>query len=610
MKKAFFLLLVLVLLLPPQAQAAPVWQDHFDSDLFHWREMVNAQLHAPHLPCQSAGVLRSEWLSVEGKALLSLQSAEPCFVAMRLQDYLSLPEDGYSASFLFSFAGPLTQRSWIILGADTDNFLALHWEDGKIYPEKKVAGKNYWFGHERVVPLTENETHFVTLEYWKTQKRLRLFVNHQFVSEFRENDQDPQLSSGTPGLGVRQDRPRQSSLTWYDEFSLRSLETKRILPLLSLQQTDPKWKTEEYDSAQFWSPNEYGIESWGCALVSATMVLRFHGIKLFADGREITPSTLNTWLNAQSDGYIGQGHINWRALTRLTELSSASNGQRKLEFSRHQPSEEEKLSWLKQQLSLELPVILEQPGHFVVAHGFDQTTQEIFISDPYFQKTRLSEYANSYLSARLFRPSYTDLSSIIFVAPPETELLFRDGDEAEIQIPSWTDTSLRSPVSGKQAGRALRIYELVKPDDRILTVTALKNSHLSDVVQIFAYTKAGSVTKTDWILHDENSETSLAVIYEKQGVTEFFQPESDPKIRQEQLDHWLETEQIHSPFLGEFIQEQQSSLLEAQLGSSAQAQQRLSRLLLLRSLELGWVSPWVIEQILRIFQSIVSSRFP
>jgi hypothetical protein len=608
-KRLLFLLILFVSVVTP-AHAVNEWFDTFDADLMRWQELANFQLHDPEQPCNSSNELRTAWSSMQGKAMLTLEDAEPCFAAVRIQDAFWEPRDYYSVSFLFSFQGKYTQRSWIVRAIDQNNFLALHWENGKVYPEKRLGGQLYGFGHPREVPLAEEEVHFVHLQYFSSQKRLRLFVNHKFISEFYENDIDPQLTSGTPGFGVRHDRPRQYSRTWYDDFTIEPIPTKMILPVFSLFQSDLRWNSAIYDKADFWSPQDSSIENWGCALVSATMVLRFHGIQSMPDGQEVTPLTVNEWLMAQPDGYLGQGHLNWRALTRLSWQVAQTSGGKKLEFSRHEPLPQEKLGWLREQLQLGLPVILEQPGHFVVATGYDTKSSDIYISDPYYYRTTLSDYGNTYLSARLFTPSYTDLSTLTLYAPPNVHLTFRNEYADKIYPRIWFERPLKNEVLGTEIGRGFLIYEFEQPEDFILTVTASQNEVASEAVHILAYTQDGSVTENTWLLTGETDETSLAILYHKQSETEIFTPDAGPLIEQRQLERWLNKNEIHSPFLIEYILEWQNRLLELRSQPHIHANQRLITLLLTTTVKLHWLEPWVAEQILRIFQSIVDSSLP
>src|SRR5688572_30899130 len=47
---------------------------------------------------------------------------------------------------------------------------------------------------------------------------------------------------------------------------------------------------------------------------------------------ELSPASLNDWLNAQPDGYLGEGAINWLAVSRLTQQMAKTLRTPKLEY--------------------------------------------------------------------------------------------------------------------------------------------------------------------------------------------------------------------------------------------------------------------------------------
>lgn len=77
-----------------------------------------------------------------------------------------------------------------------------------------------------------------------------------------------------------------------------------------LKQTSEPWQGLEYDSASIWNPSNTSINTWGCALTSAAMVLQYYNYTKLPDGTALDPGTLNTWLKNQPDGYVGNGLVN------------------------------------------------------------------------------------------------------------------------------------------------------------------------------------------------------------------------------------------------------------------------------------------------------------
>lgn len=199
---------------------------------------------------------------------------------------------------------------------------------------------------------------------------------------------------------------------YLDKIKVADLDLSNF-PYLS--QLSAPWGTEIYDSADVWSSDGNTIARWGCALTSTSMVLQKHEIKM-PDGNPITPLNLNNWLKSQPDGYVGGGLLNWLAITRLAKLSRDSNqAPHTLEFSR----ESYQASNVSAFLTEDKPVILSEPGHFVVAK--EDAGSEWKLADP-ANETRNLASKTGFTNAYYFTPSNTDLSYMLFVTDPAVEL--------------------------------------------------------------------------------------------------------------------------------------------------------------------------------------------
>lgn len=174
-----------------------------------------------------------------------------------------------------------------------------------------------------------------------------------------------------------------------------------------IKQSVLPWRDDIYDHASSWSTTPT-IERYGCALTSAAMTLQYYN-------HSTNPDTLNNWLLSQSDGYLGNGLVNWLAISRYSRLHEDPDSPA-LEYRRLPASNET----LKNELLAGRPGILKLPGHFVVGKGIDQ--DDILINDPGRNKTKLSEYGGSYLALNQFIPSHTDLSYILFTIDPQYNL--------------------------------------------------------------------------------------------------------------------------------------------------------------------------------------------
>lgn len=200
--------------------------------------------------------------------------------------------------------------------------------------------------------------------------------------------------------------------------------------ITAFSQRDPNWKEETYDSANLWSSSNPTIESWGCALTSASTVLDYYGIHELPGGVPNNPKNLNDWLNNESDGYIRKGAINWNAISRVSKLLSSPDGTPALEYA-YKGNDSQ---YLHERLSASQPVILEEPGHFITAYRYDEGTNTTDIVDPYWTtgtgaKTTLASYADTFKSMRTFSPSHTNLGYLMGISDSEInmKLLMKNG---------------------------------------------------------------------------------------------------------------------------------------------------------------------------------------
>ena len=76
-------------------------------------------------------------------------------------------------------------------------------------------------------------------------------------------------------------------------------------------QQDPTWGGEIYDRADSIGPFFCGttIAGCGCAITSAAMLLKYHGVNNAPNGQDTTPETLNNWLK-ENNGYAF-GALKW-----------------------------------------------------------------------------------------------------------------------------------------------------------------------------------------------------------------------------------------------------------------------------------------------------------
>ena len=262
-----------------------------------------------------------------------------------------------------------------------------------------------------------------------------------------------------------------------------------------VKQTANPWQSQVYDSANSWAPNSPTINSWGCALTSAAMVFQYNGIQKMPNGADLNPGTMNAWLKSQPDGYLRNGLVNWLALQRLSQLI-------KLAFNNpNYTADALEWKWLSSNTNTQvlsdlqnnLPDILSEPGHFIVSTGTQGSTYTI--NDPYYPKTLLTDYGDTFNYGGQFKPSHTDLSYVMLVGDSTVNFSASDGngnpigqqiDESPIQNPS--DLSQTS-------GEDLHVFYIPQPQDGNYTVQISGNSNQNVSISRYVYDEHGNVSE-------------------------------------------------------------------------------------------------------------------
>lgn len=179
-----------------------------------------------------------------------------------------------------------------------------------------------------------------------------------------------------------------------------------------LKQTNPSWKTHEYDTAHLWSPTDQSIGSWGCALTSATMVLQYYGVNKLPDGTALNPDSLNTWLknhHGYDDG-VNSGYLLPQAISQLSYLAKNINNITAFDGLEAQIIQTSDINQVRTDLQNNQPDILgvNNDSHYVVATGASDNT--LAINDPYYPRTTLADgYNNTFHDITHYSPSHTDV---------------------------------------------------------------------------------------------------------------------------------------------------------------------------------------------------------
>lgn len=315
---------------------------------------------------------------------------------------------------------------------------------------------------------------------------ISLYIDQVLVSE----DQDWSFNQNYGKIGLKAGTGASyPTVLAYDNIQVTSLDQIE-LGVSGLKQTEPEWQDEIYDSAEKWS-DQPTIHRWGCALVSLTMILQYHGISFLPDGTSVTPATLNAWLRQQPDGYLGQGIVNWAAAMRLTRLISEQFQTPKLEY---KVVKDTTLTTAIAEITNHKPVILQLDGHFLVADGVTRDQEDVFIKDPAYGYDRFSQHQAELLSTRTFQPSHTDLSYFVIAHSANMNVTLTDEQgHTPSALQSLTET-LTDPVDGSQQRTTLEEKIMAQPSAGTYLLTISQSQLGPFNFQFFVYDAAGTVT--------------------------------------------------------------------------------------------------------------------
>ncbi|MCL5432978.1 MAG: C39 family peptidase [Patescibacteria group bacterium] len=270
---------------------------------------------------------------------------------------------------------------------------------------------------------------------------------------------------------------------------IKSSEIDLNVPLI--KQTSDPWQSQIYDSANRWSPLSPTIRDWGCAMTSAVMILKYYGINKLPDNTDINPGSLNTWLNNQPDGYVGDGLTNWIAISRLSKLAKTHNPDFKygaLEFSKIWGDDKNQLT---NDIKNNQPDILEVPGHFIVGKGIKENTFNI--NDPYYDRLTLEDYSNTFLTLNRYIPSDSDLSYIMLTSEGSLKISFKDSSNNPLGVQFTQQPLVNDSDNSKTSGKPLEILYVQKPDGGDYQVYLTAENLKIYELKIYLYDQEGNV---------------------------------------------------------------------------------------------------------------------
>lgn len=456
-------------------------------ELSSWQILENSIFDNPSSECLERDGPSMWEERTDGIGILIEQSL-PCQTVITPKDTKYFGLRRFSLVFTMQIDDAGHDHNILILWKDRNNFSDFHLIGQNIEYEKIVNGKPVYSVSTRL-QLGPRSTHVYRVEHDESTGITKLWRDDVAIFTVIEPENTPELPDAWVGFRASVGEQRTSDVT-FSHFNVENLGKTYTTTTSLIKQNDSRWGHLEYDTATLWSNDKPTIARWGCALTSAIMVLRSYGITQLPDGSPLLPDTVNTWLLAQTDGYFGEGHLNWRALTRLVLEIHKIYSTTKLEFSYELP--ENKLSWLKETLALGKPIILDLDGHFVVTHQAGAGEKDFLIHDPLYTIFTLKEYGNTYLSARLFTPSQTDLSAISIVAPLNATLTFTTTNNTELQV-----TKILLPPVGKSAHSPIQLYDLPKPPDQNISIRVQSSAPQPIPLTFFSYSRTGEISKKE-----------------------------------------------------------------------------------------------------------------
>ncbi len=197
-------------------------------------------------------------------------------------------------------------------------------------------------------------------------------------------------------------------------------------------QRDPLWKDSKYDHLN------RTIEQVGCALTSAAMVLKSYGLDKIPWGDQLvdlTPQTLNDWLNVYPFPYWREGSVNWSSISTLTQALNASNSAYpQLELQLVSPTDTPSYNNILENLNQPIITGFTSPSsssgrHFVTAYKTEATDSGSLyrIHDPFYGADSVLGVPTTNIQRALhYYPAGTDLNSGSFNSLFQTSSLMSE----------------------------------------------------------------------------------------------------------------------------------------------------------------------------------------
>ncbi len=483
----FYLFLFLVA--KPIQASEVLFKDDFNAgEMSSWVVARNSQHHHPQESCFNKGY-PTEWEIVGGRLGINI-SGSPCTTEIIPQNLDLTKINDYEFEFDWYFpTSTHMDRNVLVKWQDKDNWYGIHILDNKLLLQKVISGQlESLYNNWGYFQFEADQSY--SFKIGVIDDSIMVWIDGQRVLKTLDR---PPFLSGYKTLGFQASSGNIfHSISFFDNLIVSSLsqagEKKLGVPLY--KQRDPEWRDREYDHASEWAETNT-IARWGCALTSATMILDYHGINQLPSGLKLNPAKLNLWLKNQPDGYIGEGLINWLAITRLTQIMSAELNTPILEYQWLEGKIENAIG----KINLGQPSILQLPGHFLVAEGYTTQQTDLFIKDPAYNHRLLSQHQVDLLSVRSFTPSHTDLSYLLIVHDPETKVsLIDESGNFPTELKIYPEYLQSFSDESEEQTKIKMIQSLAKPSAGKYLLKIESEEDKNKKVEIYTYDTEGEVT--------------------------------------------------------------------------------------------------------------------
>lgn len=361
-----------------------------------------------------------------------------------------------------------------------------------------------------------------------------------FVNPLIQNDNDNlKYYLNLFALGCRDD--------WRDNAKVLNVPSFKQ-GLKEYDDLKPLWENTAYDNAGSEDPLRLTCDTngdgatmaeCGCAVTSASMVAKYHGIDLAPDRSEINPETLNFFLKqdfagAGSKGYYS-GNIIWTSIPNFTAKAYEdlkeyfgneweNYEQPKLDFEAKENFDPEKI---KQYIDTDRPVILKVNGvwgqHWVVVKGYDQDTGRLIINDParpdpiIGKYTYLDEHYEPVMNSSMvvYEKTYSDFRYLQLVTTAPDSLTITDENGNALSNLETSFDAFYGDATSEEgstvSSEGVYFYTIKQPDDGNFKVTA------SAPFAIYSSDAEGKLTKLEVDPLGEEKEYLVPYIEETAG---------------------------------------------------------------------------------------------